>query len=298
MLRLFIVLLFLVCGAVYSVTGEQAAIASETGAFRVVTFNIHKGADGENRYNLQRTIEAIARFDADLVGVQEAMRNDPQLNCDDQPALIAEGLRRVTGRRWGYAFAKSWIYQNRDCLARGRGDDVTTEGVAFFSPERIVATDQIRLPESRVGLMARVASMPDVPVIVTHLAASRRNQPQRISQLDALLPWAAKYGAGILMGDLNARPDASELVPVLGRYRDSWFEGNARGIHTGVASGSTRPGGEARVDFVFYAPGAPLLLHSVEVVDTTTLSGLGEVSDHRPVVATFHRRSLSLATRR
>ena len=229
MLRLFIVLLFLVAGAVYSVSDQQTAVASERDAFRVVTFNIHKGADGENRYNLQRTIEAIARFDADLVGVQEAMRNDPQLDCDDQPALIAEGLRRVTGRRWAHAYAKSWVYENRDCLERGRGDGVATEGVALFTPERIVATDQVRLPESRVGLMARVASMPDVPVIVTHLAASRRNQSQRISQLDALLPWAAQHGAGILMGDLNSRPDGSELIPVFGRYRDSWFEASEGG---------------------------------------------------------------------
>ena len=57
-----------------------------------------------------------------------------------------------------------------------------------------------------------------------------------------------------------------------------------------MTSGSTRPGGDARVDFVFYAPGAPLLLQSVEVIDTTTLPAYGEVSDHRPVAATFRRR--------
>jgi endonuclease/exonuclease/phosphatase family metal-dependent hydrolase len=292
MVRLFLPLVLLIAGAVYSVSERSIASASNDRAFRVVTFNIYKGADNENRYDLHRTIEAIARFDADLVGVQEALRNHPQFNCDDQPALIAEGLRRVTGRRWSHAYARSWVTDNRDCIARRRGDDVATEGVAFFAPERIIATDHINLPESRVGLMARVASMPDVPVVVTHLAASRRNQLQRAIQLEALLPWAARQGPGILMGDFNARPDATEFEPVTARYRDSWLEASQRGLNKGVASGSTRPSFESRIDYVLYMANAPLVLESVEVINTAPSPGAVEVSDHRPVLATFRRRAV------
>ena len=291
MVRLFLPLVLLVAGAVYSVSERSIASASDHAAFRVVTFNIYKGADNEDRYDLHRTIEAIARFDADLVGVQEALRNHPQFNCDDQPALIAQGLRRLTGHRWTHTYARSWITDNRECMARGRGDDVATEGLAFFAPERIIATDHINLPESRVGLMARVASMPDVPVIVTHLAASRRNQLQRAIQLEALLPWAAQQGPGILMGDFNARPDATEFEPVTARYRDSWLEARQLGLNKGVVSGSTRPSFESRIDYVLYAPDAPLVLESVEVINTAPTPGSVEVSDHRPVVATFRRRA-------
>jgi len=292
MVRLFVPLVLLMAGAVYSVSERTVASASNQGLFRVVTFNIYKGADNENRYDLHRTIEAIAHFDADLVGVQEALRNHPQFNCDDQPALIAEGLRRLTGKRWSHAFAKSWVTDNRDCMTRGRGDDVATEGLAFFAPERIIATNHINLPESRVGLMARVASMPDVPVVVTHLAASRRNQLQRAIQLEALLPWAARQGPGILMGDFNARPDATEFEPVTARYRDSWLEASQRGLNKGVASGSTRPSFESRIDYVLYMANAPLVLESVEVINTASSPGAVEVSDHRPVLATFRRRAV------
>ena len=135
--------------------------------------------------------------------MQETLRNHPQFNCDDQPALIADGLRRLTGRRWTHVYAKAWITDNRECLASGRGDDVATEGVALLTPERVLATSQINLPESRVGLMARVASMPDVPVIVTHLTAYRRNQAHRIKQIESLLPWAAQQGPGHLDGRLQ-----------------------------------------------------------------------------------------------
>ena len=292
MLRWFFLLALLIATAVYSVSERTVASASNHGVFRVVTFNIYRGADNADHYDLQRTIDAIARIDANLVGVQEALRNHPQFNCDDQPALIAEGLRRATGKRWAHAFARSWVTENRDCMARGRGDDVATEGLAFFAPERLIVTDHINLPESRVGLMARVASMPDVPVVVTHLAASRRNQGQRVNQLGMLLPWAAKQGPGILMGDFNARPDATELVPVTERYRDSWVEASVRGINKGVMSGSTRPSYESRIDYVLYAADAPLVLDSVEVINTAPTPGAVEVSDHRPVVATFRRRAV------
>ena len=288
MLRLFVALLILISGAVYSVSSDPIT-AARRGRFRVVTFNIYKGAGGDNRYDLQRTIEAIARLDAGVVGLQEALRNHPQFNCDDQPALIAEGLRRLTGRRWTHVYAKAWITGNRECIARGRGDDVATEGVALLTPERVLATAQVNLPESRVGLMARLASMPDMPVIVTHLTAYRRNQAQRIKQIETLLPWAAQQGPGILMGDFNAWPGTIEVASLLAKYRDAWGDAHERGVNHGIPSGSTRPGSESRIDFVLYAPDSPLMLESVDVVDTSS-DGSVEVSDHRPVSATFRRR--------
>jgi endonuclease/exonuclease/phosphatase family metal-dependent hydrolase len=290
MRRLCVALLVVVLAALAGASGRRALSAPDAvRTFRVATFNIHKGADRQGRYDLERTIEAIRHLDADLVGVQEVMRNHPDFNCDDQPALVAEGLRRRTGRPWAHVYVKAWITESRQCLERGRGDDVATEGLAFFTPERIVDSISVRLSEGRVGLAVRLASMPQVPVIVTHLAANRQNQPDRVREIAALLPWAGRRGPGILIGDLNATPEASELGPVMARYRDGWAEAAARGTARGVASGSTRPFGRvSRVDYVLYEPIVHLALESAEVIDASTL-GLGEVSDHHPVVATFRR---------
>jgi endonuclease/exonuclease/phosphatase family metal-dependent hydrolase len=258
--------------------------------FRVATFNIHKGADRKGDYNLERTIDAIWRLNVDLIGVQEAMRNHPDFDCDDQPALIAEGLRRRTGRRWTHVQAKAWITEDRQCLRRGRGSDVATEDLAFIAASPIQSSRSVRLSEGRVGLAVRVAAMPDVPVIVTHLAANRENQRDRIRELAVLLPWAAQHGPGLLIGDLNAQPTADELGPVMTRYRDAWPEAAARGRAGGVASGSTRPFGRvSRIDYILYEPNVNLALDSVEVIDVSALSAAGEVSDHLPVVATFSR---------
>lgn len=299
MRRLCVALLVVVLVALTGASGRRALSAPDAvRTFRVATFNIHKGADPQDRYDLDRTIEAIRRLDADLVGVQEVMRNHPDFNCDDQPALVAEGLRRRTGRPWAHTHVKAWITENRQCLAVGRGDDVATEDLAFFTPERIVESSSVRLSEGRVGLAVRLASMPHVPVIVTHLAAGRQNQPDRVREIAVLLPWAAGHGPGILIGDLNATPEATELGPVMARYRDGWADAAARGTAGGVASGSTRPGRRvSRIDYVLYEPNVNLALESAEVVDASALPGLGEVSDHHPVVATFRRNPPAHANR-
>lgn len=290
-MRRFGVALVVVSIALAGALGRRASSAPDTVAtFRVATFNIHKGANRQGRYDLEGTIEAIQRLDADLVGVQEVMRNHPDFNCDDQPALIARGLRRRTGRPWTHAHAKAWITENRQCLARGRGSDVATEGLAFFAAGPIVASSFVRLSEGRVGLAVRVAAMPHVPVIMTHLAANRENQQGRIREIAVLLPWAARHGPGLLIGDLNAQPEAHELGPVMARYRDAWADAAARGRAGGVASGSTRPGRRvSRIDYVLYEPNVDLALESAEVIDVSALPRFGEVSDHQPVVATFRR---------
>ena len=60
-----------------------------------VTFNIQHGIDGSHKYNLQRSIDVIARVQPDLVALQEVTRNHPYYNCDDQPAKLASGVTAV-----------------------------------------------------------------------------------------------------------------------------------------------------------------------------------------------------------
>ncbi|MBI4888538.1 MAG: hypothetical protein HY824_15690 [Acidobacteria bacterium] len=272
--------------------GRRAASAwTAAESFRVATFNIHKGANRKGHYDLGRTIEAIRRLDADLVGTQEVMRNQPDFNCDDQPALIAEGLRRRTGRPWTYVHQKAWVTDDRRCRDRGHGSDVATEELAIFSASPITDSRVVRLSEGRVGLAVRVAALPQVPIVVTHLAANRENQRGRMEELGVLLPWAARQGPGLLIGDFNAQPDAVELGPVMARYHDAWADAAADEHITGVVSGSTRPGRRfSRIDFVLYDEKAGLRVESAEVFDVSDLPGLGEVSDHQPVVATFRAR--------
>jgi exonuclease III len=53
----------------------------------------------------------------------------------------------------------------------------------------------------------------------------------------------------------------------------------------------------SRIDYVLYEPTVNLALDAVEVVDVSTASDVGEVSDHHPVVATFRRARRAAETR-
>ena len=290
MTRLFFVLMLAVGVAVAMAAEDSPPRSSaDPAVFRVMTYNIQFGENSAGWYNLGRTADTIAATGANLVGLQQVVRNHAQFNCDDQPALLAAMLRSRTGLPWRHAYVKEWDTENRECLQRGRGDEWETEGLAVFAPEPFIEVKHVVLAHTRIGLLTRVASAPELPVVVTHLASSAANHQQRVQQLDVLLPWAEANGAAVFMGDLNARPQAPELAPVFARYQDAWTDASQGGRVLGVRSGSTRPGFESRIDYVMYSPAAGLAVESVEVIDTSSLLRRTEASDHRPVIATFRR---------
>jgi endonuclease/exonuclease/phosphatase family metal-dependent hydrolase len=267
-----------------------ALAATGTDSFRVMTFNIQHGLDGSGRYNLQRAIDVIARLEPDIVALQEVTRNHSMYRCDDQPSIIAEGLRKATGRAWHHAYVQAWqVNRDRACMERGQGDGPNTEGLALLAPEPLEAVAHVQLWNGRIGLAARVAASGGTTVIATHLAngGKERSIRDRTRQLGKLLPWADTLGTPrLLLGDFNARPDAPELAPIMTEYRDAWSEAQASRAARGIEDGATRTRGTARVDFIFYTPAKDLRLEWVETVDTKPLIGVA-ASDHRPVVASF-----------
>lgn len=286
--RLFVLLA--ACGlalSTYRAAGPPIAAAGVTrSTVTVMTFNLHHGIDGTKRYNLQRAIDAIARIGPDLVGLQEITRNHPRYGCDDQPARLAAGLQRATGRPWYQAYAKEWtVHTDRACLEQGRGDGPNTEGLAFLAPEPLDAVKRLELSDSRLALSVRLRSVAPVSFIVTHLTHGSKGALDRVRQIDELLPWARRRGRErVLLGDMNTGPDAPELAPLAAEYRDAWREGASAGVQRGVRGGTTHVSGGGRIDYVFFTAG--LQLERVQTVDTSALLGV-HASDHHPVVASF-----------
>jgi len=272
------------CGG--SLTGPSAA-ASRT--FTVMTYNVQHGLDANGKYSLQGPIDVISRLQPDIVGLQEMTRNHPSYNCDDQPELIRSGLERATGRSWSVVYEREWFTPDRSCLDRGVGSDVETEGLAFLAPDSVGGAQNVPLPNTRLGLAGRTVKT--VPIIVTQLASGAAGMADRTAQLSMLLPWAMGQGTPrVLIGDMNSRPDAIELQPVLGQYRDAWADALAAGVARGVITGDTRVRG-GRIDYVFYVGDAGFEVESAEIVDTAALLGTRtEVSDHRPVLVRFRLR--------
>jgi endonuclease/exonuclease/phosphatase family metal-dependent hydrolase len=62
--------------------------------FRVITYNIHKGIGGiDRRYRLERIVETLAHYDADILLLQEVDDGVPRSRHHCQAELLAEALK-------------------------------------------------------------------------------------------------------------------------------------------------------------------------------------------------------------
>src|SRR3954470_2361177 len=223
--RYVVVLLWLAAVALASCGGGSLSGPSSATSrtFTVMTFNIQHGLDSAGRYRLQGAIDVIARLQPDLVGLQEVTRNHPFYNCEDQPERLRSGVQQATGRSWSVVYEREWFTPDRTCLDRGVGNDVETEGLAFLAADSLGGTQNLPLHNTRLALASRTAKT--IPIIVTQLASGAAGLGDRVAQVSQLLPWAVGQGIPrVLMGDLNSGPDAAELQPVLGQYRDAWTD--------------------------------------------------------------------------
>ena len=277
----------LACGghetAAPSAPSPAAEAIAEPGTFRVATFNIQHGLNNDGRYDLKYAIQTIAALNPDIVGVQELTRNHPAYNCEDQPALIAQGLTAATGRQWHYLYKNEWTTTVTDC----RGDTPETEGIGFFAPAPIADGGSVALWNGRLGVKTTLQGSRALPVMVTHLQSGKldENAADRVRQLGTLLPWTLSQGSPrLLVCDCNLNPASPEYQQIRAGYRDAWADAVAAGTAKGRMDGITHK--SSRIDYVFYDPGTALELVSVENVETPRLIGL-EASDHRPVVAVF-----------
>lgn len=283
-------LLLATCGSGSPTSPSQAPQSTGGRPFKVMTFNIQHGIDGTDQYNLQRAIDVIAKIEPDLVGVQEITRNHPKYRCEDQPAVMADGLRRATGRAWTHVYVQEWWTKDQSCMASGRGDGPETEGLAFLAPAPLGAVTHTKLYNSRIGLAVRPGEGRQVSVIVTHLTNGAKNAGDRTKQVAQLLPFGDAQGVPRLMiGDLNADASSPELEPLMRVYRDAWADATQAGTTRGAADGSTRASGSGRIDYILYVPDTSMQLEWAQTVDTRELIGM-DASDHRPVVASFKLR--------
>ncbi len=260
---------------------RRDAVADGRARLKVMTFNIQHGIDGSHTYNLQRAIDAIAKVQPDVVGLQEVTRNHPYYGCDDQPARIADGLRAATGRAWSVVYEQEWFTPNVECQQGGNGDGKETEGLAFLSPGPLGASSMTKLPSSRIALTVKPPSAGGIAITVTHLASGRKNGAARAKEVEALLTWTEKLGpVQIVLGDFNLKPDEVELQPMLTLFRDAWKTGSEAGVTAGTAATH----GASRIDFIFHK-GDGLAVMKVETIETASWLGKA-ASDHRPLVAT------------
>lgn len=278
------------CGAGNAQTPSSLSDPGEGRAdLRVMTYNIHHGAGNEEcapraagsapaadcGLNLERIAEVIRDAKADIVGLQEVDRFWTRSGGVDQPRVLAQLL------------AMSVCFgPNLQLPAEGTVGVPREYGTAILSrfPLRDCRNTHLaRVSDAneRRGLLSAEVETPNgrVRVMVTHLsvvAADRAPQTEELAKAvaDSRLPT-------ILMGDLNTRPDAESLRPLLARTRDLWtLAGQGAGL-TSPAHPQRQP--RSRIDYILVSPGIGTSGIEVVLNDVTRMA-----SDHYPILARIH----------
>lgn len=260
--------------ATFGATGAvSAAHAGEPAApdwpLRVMSFNIHHGEGTDGTLDLSRIADVIRDSDAEVVGLQEVDRHwSDRSDFVDQASWLARELNMHV------AFGANL---DRDPLEPG--EPRRQYGNAILTRWPVLERDNTYLPrfdghEQRGLLRARIA-VRGVPVQVYSTHLQHNDAEERLAQVRAIRSIiGAPEDSVLLLGDLNATPQAPEVETFIDGLVDVWA---AAGTGDGATYTSADP--TKRIDYV---------LTSDDVVARTAavVTSDAPASDHLPVAST------------
>lgn len=250
------ILLFLLSASVFGTASAQT--------IKVMSYNIHHGADKDEVNTLDLMGKYIKRSGADIIGLQEVDSMCNRSGKVDQMKRLAE----ITGMH--YAFVRHFEY---DGGAYGLGilskypiSDVKNNRITILpkdpkKPSLAFLTAQIMLPGKRPLLFGTV-----------HFSL---NTASRLLQSDEVLAFTAGDVRAIITGDLNANPGTGEIVKLEGRFTE-----------TGRNEEFTFPAGKAvkKIDYIMVSKND--LKKNIRSVVHDDI----HLSDHLPMISTIRLR--------
>jgi endonuclease/exonuclease/phosphatase family metal-dependent hydrolase len=234
---------------------ERINTPAQTRPLVVVTYNIEGHDELIHGDHAARIAQTIKRLKPDIVGLQEVHRGTWQSRFHDQ----YETIKRLTGLNgfYGRSYTNFGGEFGNAILTRGDIVATTIHPLPSYGEPRSVLEAVVRIDGATLS------------VYVTHLTAwGSLNSKSRDEQLHCLARHVRTSPFPyLLMGDLNAPPDASELVT---------FQKLDAAQLCGADIKITHPRTGRRLDYIFADYGW-------RVAETHVVEG-GE-SDHYPLVA-------------
>ncbi len=225
--------------------------------FKVMSFNIHHGANTDDAGTLDKMADLIKSSGADIVALQEVDSVCKRSGDVDQARYLGE----KTGMF--YAFVRHFSY------------DGGSYGQALLSRFPITSTQNERLPVysgkpgTEVALLVskiKISKKLDLNVAVAHL--DYRNEASRLKQADTLYKVLDVYkGYLILMGDMNATPESETMLKLSEKFRMT----HEPGQFTFPAKSPTK-----KIDYILIRKGKAFKNKDAQVL-------ANESSDHRAI---------------
>jgi endonuclease/exonuclease/phosphatase family metal-dependent hydrolase len=206
-----------------------------SGPLKLLTYNIHYGANANGVFNLGAVVETIRKSGANIIALQEVDRVWGERSLYyDEPRFIAEHLSM------NYVFGATL---KRDPYHPGSGEF----GIMLLSKYPIIHSDFRLLPstlEQRGCLLGWIQTPEgNIPVACTHLGLSALD---RENQIKAILDWLPPQDDVLLLGDFNTEAGANELGLLEGRLNDLKQGYGLRDIGTFFYNGNW-----IRIDYIF-----------------------------------------------
>ncbi len=230
---------------------------------KVMSYNIHSGFNFAGSQDLEAIADVIEDSGADIVVLQEVSRVRLMDGAADMP---------------------TWLSQRLDMPMLFQGTEEPIWGNAILSRYPVLESGWGDLPLAgtlmkRGYLWARIDAGGPQPLLVigTHLHHLGPDSLARQAQVPVILEFWDGQGYSLLLGDLNAEPDSTEMEMIVeAGLLDSWSD-------AGVGSGFTFSSGDPyqRIDWIWHTE--DLIAVETQVVQT-------QASDHMPVLATIDLR--------
>lgn len=261
---------------------------------RVMTYNIKHGQTNATciqppripgqppfpdcNLDLQASINVIRSHNPDIIGLQEIDRFWARSGGVDEPAVIAAALGMAH-----YCYAANLNHQPDT-----HANVPHQYGTVIISRFPILDCSNTLLRRTgnneQRGLTRALINVRGVPLQFynTHLHTTAVDRLMQTADIAGVID-AAPEGPKVLMGDFNALPTTTEMVPIFSRFLDAWTEA---GVPTATnPNGFTSPARltgnpTRRIDYIFVSPQVEVAQAYVPIDQHTNLA-----ADHYPVVA-------------
>jgi endonuclease/exonuclease/phosphatase family metal-dependent hydrolase len=241
---------------------EPGAVTGQLPA-RIMSYNLHSGFDVTGRLNLEGIAQAIEAERPDVIGLQEVSRGWVLDGSIDMLTWLSQRLNLpyiwapTADPIWGNALLSRYPI---------------TDAQLYAMPNN----DQVRPSRGYVVATLDVGGQP-LTVIVTHLHHVGEDTALRVPQVAALNATWNQQPATVLLGDLNATPDAPEMQRLRDAgWIDAFIQSGAAG--DGFTYASNHP--YERIDYIY---------HSADLMARDFHVAAGTASDHSGIAVTIDR---------
>ncbi len=253
-------LLLLLPLAQYVLREDVTAVPVPSGPIRVMTYNLHNGFDPDGHLGMEAIAQVIEAQNPDIVALQEVSRGWVVNGSLDMLAWLSQRLAMpyvygpTSDPLWGNALLSRYPILESELVA--------------------LPTDDLLLRRGFIWAKVDVGDGQHLNVIATHYHHPGDGSAVRVMQSETIVDYWDSVSRTLIMGDLNAEPNAPEMQLLRQSGLADVLELSA--VQPGFTYPATGP--TKRIDYIWLSP---------DLVANQVVIPPEPASDHLGIAATI-----------